>query len=160
MLWQTATSIQITAEHWCLLQTLRPHQPARKSFPDLCAVVHTNTNRKVRWCSGLWPGGERCPLLALTVLLTCGTLGKWIHLSGEVFTRRKNNLVTTAPNVYTQTLEASASFHNWEMPMNSFTPLSADCGYNTAFCCVTTTNSQWSATIRMHTTPASAVELM
>lgn len=76
------------------------------------------------------------------------------------FHRRKNNLVTTAPNVYTQTLEASASFHNWEMPMNSFTPLSADCGYNTAFCCVTTTNSQWSATIRMHTTPASAVELM
>lgn len=79
---------------------------------------------------------------------------------GKFSSEGKNNLVTTAPNVYTQTLEASASFHNLEMPMNSFTPLSADSGYNTAFCCVTTTNSQWRATIRMYTTPASAVELM
>lgn len=60
----------------------------------------------------------------------------------------------------TQTLEASASFQNWEVPMNSFTLLSANYGYNTAFCCVTTAKSQCHATIRIYVTPASAVQLM
>lgn len=73
-LWQTATSIQVTAEHQCLLQTLRPHQPARKVF--LTSVLwSTNTNRKVRWCSVL-TSEVRGVLPALTVLLTCGTLGE------------------------------------------------------------------------------------
>lgn len=85
---QMATSIQVTAEHQCLLQTLRPHQPARKSFPDLCVVVtQTQSGR-----SGDTVSSDlevRCPPLALTVLLTCGTLEINPHLSGEVFIRRK-----------------------------------------------------------------------
>lgn len=93
-----------------------------------------NTNRKVWWYSGLWPQGERCSLLALILLLTYVTLRKSILLSGEVFTRREKKLISIAPNMCTQTLEASASFQNWEVPMNSFTLLSANYGYNTAFC--------------------------
>lgn len=47
-------------------------------------------------------------------------------------------------------LEASASYQNWVMPVNSFTPLAANDGYHTAYCYVTTTKSQGHVAIRIY----------
>lgn len=52
MLWQMATSIWIIAEASVPAETRRPCQPARKSFPDLHAILCVNTDQEgqvVQW---------------------------------------------------------------------------------------------------------------
>lgn len=128
----TANSPINLGNSWVLVsaETLRPHQPARKSFPDhqsvLCMIIQ---NRKVMCCNGLWPGGKKCPTWATILLLNCVALRKSLYLSEETFTRRGKRLIQITPNMGTQTLEASAPFQNWVVPGNFFTPLAVSCGY-------------------------------